>query len=271
MTPRRLKQLAANSGHIPGVYNYCDRWCERCPLTRRCLNFAMEQEQLREDFGGDKANRDLDNQQFWKVMSDNLKLVAEMIEEDCRDRGIDFEEIQREARESSQAEDAVTRRRQRRREHPLVVEATAYMERASAWFKTHEEVVGAKAEELVSHLAIGLPGVDSEKMASELADAVAVVEWYHMFIGVKLARAVGREEEGGDAVCDDAVGSAKVALIAIDRSLVAWTRLREHFPDKADGILDTLLQLDRLRRRVEVAFAEARGFVRAGFDDGTLG
>lgn len=80
VTPKRLKQLAANPEHIPGVYNYCDRWCERCPLTRRCLNFAMEQEQLREDFDGDDANRDLDNQKFWKVMSDNLKLVAQMLE-----------------------------------------------------------------------------------------------------------------------------------------------------------------------------------------------
>jgi hypothetical protein len=37
MTSKRLKQLAANPRHIPGVYNYCDRWCERCPLTSRCL------------------------------------------------------------------------------------------------------------------------------------------------------------------------------------------------------------------------------------------
>jgi hypothetical protein len=28
----------------------------------------------------------------------------------------------------------------------------------------------------------------------------------------------------------DSDGSAKVALLGIDRSLVAWTRMRQHFP-----------------------------------------
>ena len=27
---------------IPGIYNYCDRWCERCLYTDRCRTFAME-------------------------------------------------------------------------------------------------------------------------------------------------------------------------------------------------------------------------------------
>jgi len=24
---------------IPGIYNYCDRWCERCAFSRRCRVF----------------------------------------------------------------------------------------------------------------------------------------------------------------------------------------------------------------------------------------
>lgn len=176
----------------------------------------------------------------------------------------------------------------RRHEHPLVVEATAYTTCVSEWFKAHRNLLGTKAEELVSHLKMGLPGTDPEKAAAELADAVAVVQWYHMFIGVKLARAVGWEEDAlefpveededpewraghDEAVRTDSLGSAKVALIGIDRSLVALTRLREHFPDEADAIIDLLLQLDRLRRHTEVAFPDARRFVRPGFDDGTLG
>ncbi|MCB0550950.1 MAG: hypothetical protein KDD19_25495 [Phaeodactylibacter sp.] len=30
--------------NIPGIYNYCDRWCERCSFTSRCLLYAQEQE-----------------------------------------------------------------------------------------------------------------------------------------------------------------------------------------------------------------------------------
>jgi hypothetical protein len=285
MTPKRLKQLAANPEHIPGVYNYCDRWCERCPLTARCLNYAMEREQLDTEFDGDEASRDMDNQKFWKVMHDNFKLVFDMIAEDCAARGIDFEQIRREARELKPSPD----RHQRRREHPLVAEATAYTMRVHEWFKAHRDTFEAKAGELVSTATMGLPGADPEADAEDLADAADVVQWYHMFIGVKLARAVGQDDdEFGDLLSDDgdddpeirqaheesmrsdALGSAKVALIGIDRSLVAWTRLREHFPDEADVMLDFLLQLDRLRREAERTFPDARAFARPGFDDGTL-
>lgn len=28
-------------GFTTGISNFCDRWCERCPDTRRCRSFAM--------------------------------------------------------------------------------------------------------------------------------------------------------------------------------------------------------------------------------------
>ena len=39
---RSLKELAGDPQFISGVYNYCDRWCERCPLTSRCFVYATE-------------------------------------------------------------------------------------------------------------------------------------------------------------------------------------------------------------------------------------
>jgi hypothetical protein len=33
-------------GFIPSIFNYCDRWCERCAFTGRCQSFAMEKEIL---------------------------------------------------------------------------------------------------------------------------------------------------------------------------------------------------------------------------------
>ncbi len=65
----------------------------------------------------------------------------------------------------------------------------------------------------------------------------------------------------------DSDGSAKVALIAMDRSIAAWGELHRHFPDAEDDILDLLAHLDRLRRHAEQEFPAARAFVRPGFDD----
>jgi len=50
--------MAADSddqGFIPGVYNYCDRWCERCPFASRCRVYAMEMTIRIDGFDGELA------------------------------------------------------------------------------------------------------------------------------------------------------------------------------------------------------------------------
>ena len=64
----------------------------------------------------------------------------------------------------------------------------------------------------------------------------------------------------------DSDGSAKIALIAMDRSISAWAGLREALGEEADGILDLLAELTKLRSVAGRLFPEARSFVRAGFD-----
>jgi hypothetical protein len=65
----------------------------------------------------------------------------------------------------------------------------------------------------------------------------------------------------------DSDGSAKVALIGIDRSIAAWRLVQLSLPDRLDSIVPLILQLERLRKRVEKSFPEARDFVRPGFDE----
>ena len=47
---------------------------------------------------------------------------------------------------------------------------------------------------------------------------------------------------------EDANGSGKVALMAIERSIAAWLRLREVLPGHESAILNMLALLERLRR-----------------------
>jgi len=96
------------------------------------------------------------------------------------------------------------------------------------------------------------------------------VRWYLFFIDVKLQRAVSsrvaERAEKLDGFPSDADATAKVALVAIDRSLAAWARLRGHLTGEADAILDLLVRLERLRRAVEAEFPAARAFRRPGLD-----
>lgn len=61
MNKADIKKLAGNKNFISGIYNYCDRWCERCAFTARCMNFAMARQSA-----DDPAANDINNEKFWQ-------------------------------------------------------------------------------------------------------------------------------------------------------------------------------------------------------------
>jgi hypothetical protein len=73
------------------------------------------------------------------------------------------------------------------------------------------------------------------------------------------------EEAFDDA--KDSDGSAKVSLMAIDRSVSAWRLIQMCLPERADSIKPIILDLERLRQKAEKRFPEARDFIRPGFDE----
>jgi len=258
---RTLKDLAADPSFISGVYNYCDRWCERCPLTARCLVFATEQQEDAQD----PASRDITNRAFWSRMEGSLREAQEMLDELMREHGITLEP-------EDLAEGAERRRRQDQEmeSHPCVIAGRAYGDAVDIWFKGAGPRFTARAAALESEVRMGLPGVDPEEEARRLRDATDVIRWYQHQIAVKLMRAVSSAGSGDEAEIDaesrDANGSAKVALIGVDRSLTAWAEMLRQMPEEEDRLLPILAALARLQRDIEAAFPSARAFVRPGFD-----
>jgi hypothetical protein len=103
-------------------------------------------------------------------------------------------------------------------------------------------------------------------------EAFEVAAWDCHLIEVKVHRALsGRDEaEHGEAMDDDQIqndwnGSAKVALISMDRSIVAWNTLAAATVDPDAAAIAQ--RLHSLRSELERTFPDARKFVRPGFDD----
>ena len=80
----RLKKLAGDERFIPGIYNHCDRWCERCSQTLRCLNFSVSEEEFSEP-----ESRDIRNEAFWRKLSQILVEALELLKEAGTKWGID--------------------------------------------------------------------------------------------------------------------------------------------------------------------------------------
>ena len=257
---------------IPGIFNYCDYWCERCAFTRRCRNFSMGREMEREA-RGEKVGDDATHQAFWDELADKLREATVFGRAGEWTDEVDFDATPDPAYEE--------RREQRERavdEHPLVGMSHVYMNKTGKWLKTAEGDLKAVAQELLTAAGSKFAGDDYEEEARQIGELIEVVAWYHTLIPPKIARAVEGLVEKDDAEgeladelagsrMEDANGSGKVALVAIERSAAAWISLRKILPRREDELLEMLALLSRLQRGLHSALPSAKSFVRPGFDD----
>src|SRR5580765_8450546 len=84
-----LIDLANNPNFISGIYNYCDRWCERCPFTSRCLVYATE----KEDKDESPQSHDITNEAFWRKLGSIFQEAQEMTASWAEEAGVDLTEI----------------------------------------------------------------------------------------------------------------------------------------------------------------------------------
>jgi hypothetical protein len=260
MDKELIKKLAANPNFISGIYNYCDRWCERCPFTSRCLNFALGEEQF-----ADPEVRDIDNEAFWQRLTETFQVTLDMLREIVEQEGIDLDslDVEEEAEQERLNEEMAAN-------HEYAIAAAIYGDMVDDWFDSAEGLFEEKENELNLKARLAIPNTNPFEEAASLKDSLEIIRWYQHLIFAKILRAIeGKlEERAGilEELPKDSDGSAKVALIAIDRSMAAWGAMRNHFPEREDTILDLLVHLDRLRRKIEETFPDARAFVRPGFD-----
>src|SRR5687768_13722339 len=260
--------MEIRDGFIVGVYNYCDSWCDRCAFTSRCRVFADMREMeatldpnlepvvtapslperldgvpsgLPECLDGVPSKHPMDvppPPPPW------LKELLDEMDEASRSPRPDDECVARALRAVPER-DAIDDR------------AEAYSRCARAWLNTREFDLSSKERRQ------GVP-------ADRAGDPRDVIAWFHMMIHVKAMRALQGLAEDDPAERDwppDYDGSAKVALLGIDRSHTAWLDLVETGVASASEVTAFIEDLMWLRAALERTFPHARAFVRPGFDE----
>ncbi len=137
---------------------------------------------------------------------------------------------------------------------PLATLARAYFLSSFNWLRDQSDRLRAAADAIV-------------------IEALAIVAHDSVFISAKLHRALdGRDRFAHDEdpseeepVQNDWNGSAKVALISVERSEAAWRTIAAASSDPAAAIFAD--QLAALRGLLIAAFPNAMAFVRPGFDE----
>lgn len=226
---RRFLEIAKDPRIIPGVHHHCDEWCHYCPVTERCLTFRCTEEFRKEH------RRAEDDQTF-----------ANMAEAIAFTRAIAAIEG------TSTAE----------------LDALVAHGPAATGMQTSDPLAGV-ALDYALRVAIGLRSVVSIMSAAPPSaghpQPEEVLLWYHVRIYLRLVRAlVAKEGKGpGGGRMDDALGSAKLVLVAVQKSRAAVECLQRR---DSDDLSELLTMLDALERGIDDRFPGARSFVRVGLD-----
>ncbi len=245
MNKDELIKEAKKPKYISGIFNYCDRWCERCQFTSRCLNYKIGKENY-----GDLEKHDITSAEFWEGFANLMKDTLEMFKDMAEEMGIDLDSIEPDKSEKS-AENVF---------HLTSEMANKYISLVDDWFDSTKYVF--ENSEVYQKLN------SSKEAVVKFDDITQIIRWYQMQIYVKLRRALdGEDNDFSEDFPNDSDGSAKVALIGIDRSIGAWTKMLEFFPDRKAKLLKIISFLKRLCNIVEKKFPKARKFVRPGFDE----
>lgn len=227
--------MEVRDGYIVSIFNYCDRWCEACAFTSRCRLFA---DLARYEAAVDPSLSAVVHapQLAQDIPPPPPKWLQELIEQanEIASKPITDEEIAEFEPKIMPAHAEIHER------------ATVYCEWVWDWLKQRDE---------------GRNG--------DPQDPIQVIAWFASLNMSKIYRALSglAEDDYDPDYPPDHDGSAKVALIGIDRSHAAWMQLVTEGRVTAAAARPCISELEWLCEQLEVVFPNARAFVRPGLDE----
>ena len=189
--------------------------------------------------------RDQAQEAFERNLENIFTETKEMLRKAAAERGIDIDTLDLE-----EAGEIIEQNRRSVEQQDLMKLAEKYTKQAGFFLQAQD--------------------LSDETTEQNRLEMLQIIGWYHFFIAAKINRALYAEadyEEDADfdTFRNDGDGSIKIALIAIDRSIIAWRVL---LTDETDWEIKSLIQLlETLRRMGEEKFPNARDFLRPGFDE----
>ena len=254
--------------YIPGIYNYCDRWCERCIYTDRCMNFATDKlirKEIEENTRREKSMKE--NKDFWDQVNNTIKDAADLIDEEIPLIKKDFQLFDwQEEEDTNEAMKDHREIRQKAESQDLSKWASKYEKAARLWFDERKDVLKQEYNSDTKNFKVSYPSIKDEMILKQLSESVEVILWYHIQIWIKVQRALSSsygEQEDGDYIegfPKDSEGSAMVAIKGINRSIGAWSYLLGKLVPEKETIKQFVRLLIRLKMDLEKLFPKANEF-----------
>jgi hypothetical protein len=253
--------------YIPGIYNYCDHWCEKCSYTSNCYLFASESKiaahqilnngempDFEDYFNDELSSNDEDDDNFYES-DEQEDWEAELNSEDEEEVNLS------ETDSSSDCE-------------PDCEPDKTYLEELSYNYLTCAHSFLDKLYEKYPFLGSRSDAKIQDEFKGIYLNT-EIINWYHTFQYPKFRRAVaGKNEVDGEKddfmkefAADDMNGSAKIAIIAITRSIESLNYLYSYLPEFGHDIPELLIISGELLNEAEKEFPDYKSFKRPGLDN----
>ncbi|AWH84176.1 hypothetical protein HYN59_03180 [Flavobacterium album] len=246
--------LRRNPEIIPGIHNYCDRWCEKCPKTSHCSVFITE-----EAFNEINSKEPDASENPFALMENMFEITQSLIEDMAEKHVFDLSGITEDV--SVQAENEF----EQARNHPLSRKGNDYFKAVDVLLKGNGNYFAETAERQLM-----IFGEREESKLLTLKESFETIRWYCTLLAAKLHRAMGTyldDDIDEEFTRDELFGTLKVSFIATQRSMVAWAKVLEYFPDKEDTILPLLVTLEQIYKTIIITFPQTITYKRPGLDD----
>lgn len=245
---------------IHGIYNHCDTWCERCLFTSRCRSFQIQSEAGLIKLQSTDGN-------LIQQLTDALNLTKQYIDQLGQSQDPTGTDAPTDLEAQNLEEEPV--RVKHSQQYAVTALANQYLRQTGYWLKEEELLLKQTGQQQIREMALGLR-TEEETMPilHALKDAWEMICWYRALIPVKIQSSLRALNSPSTDVLLNTyhLGKAKLVLVSIDRSLLAWQTLISFYPEKTDDVLDLLALLSRIRREMETLFPDARAFQRPGLD-----
>jgi hypothetical protein len=255
---------------IAGVYNYCDRWCERCRFSDRCYLYHQEQAMFEEHV---RRGEDPDDPEV--VMGDvaqSMEQAMGMLQRMAEEMGVDLNEVEDDRPPSG----APARPRRDHHEDPLYERMARWSERIGAILKMVSAEIPEQGQQMVKAFESGEiedPDAAVETL-SAVRDAYELLGRYRFFVAVKIARAISgwdeaeeEEEQFREDARQDSLGTAKLVHDCMGRAGQALWQIGEFHRPWLEMAMPLALEAESLRQAIDAAFPNHQAFRRPGFDD----
>lgn len=253
---------------IPGIYNYCDRWCEKCIYTNKCMNYSMESKIQNEVDAEKRREKDREeNIQYWAAIDKTMENIADLIDEETPlkpdiDDIIDvtyFEED--DLKEFRKDEEKKINKVE---SHPIYKKLDEYSYLIDNYFNKIDDKLIIQPSLKDYGWRANFAGLD-ELQIQELSSATEVVYWYQYQLCIKSSRALmglffDKIDFNEDPKTADYTGYAFVVILGINRSVAAWIIIRKLLDLETEDINKLIRLLLAVKSMIIKLFPYAENF-----------